>query len=274
MCCKLLTLMKHIFIVIGLLVCVLGTSCIPNKDLVYYQNRQQAMDSTSFQVSQAPKPYRVQIDDVLNIRLKVLDQNNVEIFNPKGESDELGAGAQEQSYFDGFTIDLHGNIDIPTFGTLNVLGHTTDEIEELIRQRLLEDLFKETANIFVTVKLTGLTYTASGEIGNPGNNTIYKQRVNVFEAIANSGEIPMTGDATDVMIIRQYPQGQQIHHLDLTDVQVMESPYYYLQPNDIIYVKPRKQKSWGFGVTGRETLTTVITLLSLVTTTILLIDRL
>ena len=76
------------------------------------------------------------------------------------------------------------------------------------------------------------------------------------------------------MVIRQYTKGQQIHHLDLTDVQVMESPYYYLQPNDMIYVKPRKQKSWGFGVTGRETLTTIITVASLLTTTLLLIDRL
>lgn len=266
--------MKQHLIVIGILFCILGTSCIPNKDLIYYQNKEQALDSTAFQVTQAPKPYRVQIDDALNIRLKVLDQQNVEIFNPIGESSNLPSGEQQKSYFDGFIVDQHGNIEIPTFGTMNVLGYTTDEIEELIKQRLLEEQFKETANIFVTVKLTGLTYTASGEIGSPGTNTIYKQRVNIFEAIANSGEIPVTGDISDVMVIRQYPQGQQIHHLDLTDVQVMESPYYYLQPNDMIYVKPRKQKSWGFGVTGKETLTTLITVASLLTTTILLIDRL
>lgn len=266
--------MKQVFFLASVILLTFSTSCIPNRELVYYQNKEQAMADSTFQVSPKPRAYRVQIDDVLNIRLKVLDQNNVEIFNPQGEGGELGAGAQEQSYFDGFTVDLHGNINIPTLGSLNVLGYTTDEIEEMIKKRLLEDMFKETANIFVTVKLTGLTYTASGEINTPGNNTIFKQRVNIFEAIANSGEIPMTGDATDVMIIRQYPQGQQIHHLDLTDVKVMQSPYYYLQPNDIIYVKPRKQKSWGFGTTGRETLTVFITLASLLTTTVVLIDRL
>ena len=75
------------------------------------------------------------------------------------------------------------------------------------------------------------------------------------------------------MIIRQYPQGQKIHHLNLLEIAVIESPYYYIQPNDIIYVKPLKQKSWGFGVTGRETLLTVVGVLSLLTTTLLLIDR-
>jgi len=73
------------------------------------------------------------------------------------------------------------------------------------------------------------------------------------------------------MIIRQYPQGQKIHHLDLTDINVMESPFYYIQPNDIIYVKPLKQKSWGTGTTGVQSLTTIISVMSLVTTTILLL---
>ena len=88
------------------------------------------------------------------------------------------------------------------------------------------------------------------------------------------GDIPVTGDRKDVLIIRQYPQGQQIHHLDLTDVNVMGSPYYYIQPNDMIYVKPLKQKTLGTGTTGRETLATVVSVLGLLTTSILLFTRL
>ena len=261
------------YLVLTLLIfSIFFSSCIPHKDLVYYQNKAMAADS-SFQVSEAQKPYRVQINDILNIRIKVLDQQNVEIFNPTGEGD-LQAGSVEKSYFDGFTVDLKGEIRVPTLGKLNVLGYTTEEIEERIKEKLLLEQFKETANIFVTVKLTGLTYTASGEVGSPGTNTIFKDRVNVYEAIANSGEIPITGDISDVLIIRQYPQGQKIHHLDLRDVNIMKSPYYYLQPNDIIYVKPRKQKTWGTGSTGRETLTTVVSIVSLVATTILLMNRL
>lgn len=248
------------------------TSCIPHKDIVYLQNKDAATDSLQVMVEQQ-KPYRVQINDILNIRIKVLDQDNVSIFNPIGEGN-LNASASERAYFDGFTVNSHGSIRIPELGDLTVLGYTTSEIEELIKQQLLSEQFKETANIFITVKLSGLRYSAMGEVGSPGTQILFQERVNIFQAIANVGEIPVTGDRHDVLIIRQYPQGQQIHHLDLTDVNVMKSPYYYIQPNDMIYVKPLKQKTWGTGTTGRETLTALISVLSLVTTTILLITRL
>ena len=259
------------FVFIGLMFGVFLTSCIPNKDLVYLQNKQTAIDSTQV-MQERQKPYRVQINDILNIRVKALDQETVSILNPIGE-ENLNADSAERAYFDGFTVDMHGNIRVPTLGELNVLGRTTEEIQVLIEQKLLDEQFKEAANIFVTVKLAGLRYTANGEVGTPGTQILFQERVNIFEAIANVGEIPITGDRKDVLIIRQYPQGQQIHHLDLTDINVMQSPYYYIQPNDLIYVKPLKQKSWGTGTTGVQTLTTIITALSLVTTTLLLINR-
>lgn len=264
--------MKTHLLLIGFLFTLAFTSCIPQKDLVYYQNKGVAMDSLQ-ELQQKQQPYRIQINDILNIRVKALDQENVAIFNPIGDAN-LNASSSERAYFDGFTVDLHGNIRIPALGELNVLGFTAEEIQDMIEKRLLEEQFKSTANIFVTVKLAGLRYTASGEIGSPGTRTLFQERVNIYEAIANVGEIPVTGDKKDVLIIRQYPQGQQIHHLDLTDIAVMQSPYYYIQPNDIIYVKPLKQKTWGTGITGRETFTTIVAVFGFVTTTILLIDRL
>jgi polysaccharide export outer membrane protein len=248
------------------------TSCIPHKDIVYLQNKNAATDSLQIMVEQQ-KPYRIQINDILNVRIKVLDQDNATIFNPIGEGN-LNASSSERAYFDGFTVDVHGNIRIPELGYVNVLGFTTEEVESLIKDQLLEKQFKETANIFITVKLSGLRYTATGEVGNPGSQVLFQERVNIYEAIANVGEIPLTGNRKDVMIIRQYPQGQEIHHLDLTDVNVMNSPYYYIQPNDMIYVKPLKQKTWGIGVTGKESLTTILSALTLLTTSVLLITRL
>ncbi|MGJ8593497.1 MAG: polysaccharide biosynthesis/export family protein [Aquaticitalea sp.] len=264
--------MNRILLVIGLIFTSLLTSCIPHKDIVYLQNKNMATDSLQIMIEQQ-KPYRIQINDILNVRIKVLDQENVTIFNPIGEGN-LNASATERAYFDGFTVDTHGNIRIPELGHMNVLGFTTEEVETMIKERLLNEQFKETANIFVTVKLSGLRYTATGEVGNTGSQVLFQERVNIFEALANVGDIEITGDRKDVLIIRQYPQGQQIHHLDLTDVNVMNSPYYYIQPNDMIYVKPLKQKTWGTGTTGRETLTTIISVVSLLTTTIILTTRL
>lgn len=264
--------MKGIIVVIGLIISSLLTSCIPHKDIVYMQNKSSALDSLQVMVEQQ-KPYRIQIDDILSVRIKVLDQNNVSIFNPIRDDANLNASSAERAYFDGFTVDTHGNIRIPVLGAINVLGFTTDEVETLIKTKILDEQFKETANIFVTVKLSGLRYTAMGEVGSNGSQVLFQERVNIFEAIANVGDITDVGNRKDVLIIRQYPQGQQIHHLDLTDVNVMKSPYYYIQPNDMIYVKPLRQKTWGTGTTGKEALATIISVLSLVTTTILLIKR-
>ncbi len=263
--------MKRFFAVTVLVLSILFSSCIPQKDTIYLQNKNAANNESQI-ISEVQKPYRVQINDQLNIRVKALDQELVQMFNPAGDIN-LNAGSSERAYFDGFTIDLHGNIRIPTLGEISVLGYTTEEIEKIIEKKLLEEQFKKTANIFVTVKLSGFRFTVNGEVGSPGTITLFQERVNVFEAIANVGEIPVTGDKKDVMIIRQYPQGQQIHHLDLTDINVMTSPYYFIQPNDMIYVKPLKQKSWGTGTTGVQSLTTLVSLITLVTTTILLIKN-
>jgi len=264
--------MKKLLLLTGLLLSLAATSCIPHKDIVYLQNKETANDSVQMMVEQ-PKPYRIQINDILNIRIKVLDQDDVTIFNPIGEG-SLNASAAERAYFDGFTVDLHGNIKIPELGEINVLGFTTETIEEKIKEKLLEEQFKETANIFVTVKLAGLSYTTMGEVGSPGTQVIFQERVNIFQAIANSGDITVVGDRKRVQIIRQYSQGQEIHELDLTDRNVLNSPYYHIKPNDMIYVLPLKQKTYGTGTTGVETFRTVVTVLTFLTTTLLIIDRL
>ncbi|MGJ8551175.1 polysaccharide biosynthesis/export family protein [Winogradskyella wichelsiae] len=266
--------MKPIKLLIILFSCVVVSSCIPHKDTVYLQIKEDATkDSIPNNLAEMQKPYRIQINDILNIKVKALDQETVSILNPSGD-ENLNAGSAERAYFDGFTVDVHGNIRIPTLGYLNVLGFTTEEIEKQIETKLLDEQFKETANIFVTVKLAGLRYTANGEVGNPGSQVLFTERVNIFEAIANVGEIPVTGNKKDVLIIRQYPQGQKIHHLDLTDIKVMQSPYYYIQPNDIIYVKPLKQKSLGTGETAVSSIATIASIVSLLSTTILLFTRL
>lgn len=261
--------MKKYFLIIVLVICVLASSCIPHKDTIYMQNKEVALDSIKLLIEKQT-PYRIQINDILSIRVKALDQENIQILNPVGDQN-LNATSAERAYFDGFTVDLHGDIKIPTLGKLKVLGFTTEEIEQMIEKKLLDEQFKETANIFVTVKLTGLRYTTIGEINRTGTQTLFQERVNIFEAIANSGDIPITGNLKDVLIIRQYPQGQKIHHLDLTNVNVMHSPYYYIQPNDLIYVKPLKQKSWGTGTSLLQNLTAFLTVLTAITTTIVLL---
>jgi len=142
-----------------------------------------------------------------------------------------------------------------------------------IEKQLLAEYFKDNASIFVVVKLAGFRYTINGEVGSTGTKTLFQEKVNIMEAIANAGDISTTGDRKAVTIIRQTPNGTEMKDLDLTNINVMNSPYYFLQPNDYIYVKPLKQKTWGTGSTGIQSLTTIITLLSLVSTTYLLLKK-
>lgn len=254
-----------------LIISVLFSSCISTKDLIYLQKKNNSQDDTSIAVVES-KPYRLQTNDVLSITIKAIDPKLVAIFSP---SNDGGAGGKSESglYFDGFTVDDHGNIRVPVLGELNVIGYTLDEIRVRVEKQLLAEYFNKEANIFVTVKLAGLRYTINGEIGGPGTKTLFQDQVTIMDAIANSGDITITGNRKAVTVMRKTPTGVQMHDLDLTDINVMKSPYYYLQPNDYIYIKPLKQKTWGTGKTGIESLGTIITLLSLATTTFLLLKN-
>ncbi len=223
------------------------------------------------QLTALTKPYRVQINDILSIDVKALDKDLVEIFNPTTK--DIGT-SQQSLYFNGFTVSKHGNIEFPILGEINVLGFTVKEIENIVERLLLEKYFKTTAQVFVTVKLAGLKYTTLGEIGSKGTNVIYQDNVNILEAIANAGDIPDTGDKKDVLILRQYPDGQKIHHIDLTDITALKSEFYYILPNDIIMVKPLKRKALGAGATAFQTLTTVASLFSVLISTYFLATNL
>ena len=248
-----------------LLINLVFTSCISNKQTVYLQNQNIALEQAL--LSKQLPPYRVQINDVLSIRVKVLDQALAGMFNPLASEDNVSATDGKSLYFDGFLIDDHGDINMPTLGKVNVLNLTTEEIKLKITKQLLEQYFKEEANLFITVKLGGIKYVTIGEIGTTGTNTIFQERVTIFEAIANAGDIPLYGDKKDVLIIRPFPGGNKIHHVDLTDVAIFESPYFYIQPNDMIYVKPLPQKSWGFGEKGLQSFTTLLTVFTTLVTT-------
>lgn len=266
-----------IYVVIVIMLTAL-TSCISTSDLTYLQENNNAQDSL-ISVDLQQRPYRVQINDVLSIRIKALDQNLVALFNPVSSSSSEGDGGGGSSlgegyYYDGFAVDRHGKIRVPTLGKVSVLGYTTEEIRQIIEQKLLADYFTEQANIFVTVKLAGIKYTIAGEIGSPGVKVELVEELSLMDAIANSGDIMITGDRKDVVIIRQYSGGRRVHHIDLTDIAAMQSPYYYIQPNDLILVNPLLQKSLGTGTTGLSSFTTILTIFTALTTTVLLFTRL
>src|SRR5690606_20135865 len=150
---------------------------------IYLQKKNAAAAETPVAAVGA-KAYRLQTDDILVVTIKAIDPALVSIFNPG--NDDANQMTAQSSYFNGFTVDDHGNIRIPILGSLNVLGYTVDEVRQQIEKQLLETYFNEAANIFVSVKLSGLRFTVNGEVTAPGTITLYQERVNVLEAVANA----------------------------------------------------------------------------------------
>lgn len=255
-----------------LLISSLFTSCIPIKDLVYLQDKNTSNEQNTIAAVES-KPYRLQVNDILTVDIKAIDPKLVSIFNATESASGTTAKSESSLYFNGFTVNDHGNIRMPILGEINVIGYTLEETRIKIEKKLLEEYFKSEANIFVTVKLAGFRYTINGEVGSTGTKTLFQEHVNIMEAIANAGDITVVGDRKSVTVIRQTPTGVLMNDLDLTDVNVMKSPYYYLQPNDYVYVKPLRQKTWGTGQTGIQSIGTIITLLSLATTVYLILKN-
>lgn len=261
--------MDKLKIYILLISSILVTSCISKKDLIYLQESKSASKTVVTTLNQ--NPYRLQSNDIISVTIKAIDSKLVEIFNATPSGQNGGLLNEQSAYYSGYSVDDHGNIRMPILGELNVLGYTVDEVRIQIEKLLLNKYFKSEAGIYVVVKLSGFRYTINGEVANTGTKTLFQDKVNIMEAIANSGDITVTGDRKAVKVIRRYPSGNETFTIDLTDANAVNSPCFYLQPNDYILVNPLKQKTWGTGKTGLESLTTIITILSLATTTFLLL---
>jgi|688.fasta_scaffold00665_30 polysaccharide export outer membrane protein len=246
-------------------------ACIPQKNLIYLQPEENQKPIAINEVFK--KPYRLTIDDVLNINIKTSDPLVSSLFSKQGDTENQGGLSESGLYLNGYKVDNDGNIYIPVLEKINVLNKTIEEARQIIEKKLLAEHLTKDANLFVDLKLAGIRYTINGEIGSPGLNVIYNDKATIMDAIAQSGDIKLEGNRKEVMIYRQFPHGTETATIDLTKMSAMSSPFYYIQPNDFIYVKPLKQKSFGIGTNGFQTFTTLITTFTLILTTILIIAR-
>jgi polysaccharide export outer membrane protein len=257
------------------------SSCVPSKDLIYLQG-EPIQKKEIKRINDIP--YKLQVDDILNIDIKSTDikstdEDMVSIFVKQSATNNNSGGNSSQSfgsgasYHSGYSIDSYGNIRMPTLGEINVLGYTTVEVRKKIENELNKFL-KNKEDIFVSVKLSGIKYTIIGEITNPGPKVIFQNKVSVIDAIANSGDITTVGNRKKVEIIRNSISGTEKFTIDLTNINAFNSDVFYIKPNDIINIIPLKQKTWGTGTTGLQTFTTVISVFTLLYSTVILAKNL
>ncbi len=259
--------MKKLFLYVLFLSCL--SSCVTTKQMTYFQG-EPISKSELYKLNN--EPYRLQVNDILYIDIKADNLEIVSLFKSSGSSNNA-SNRGEGLYFSGYSVDRHGNIRIPYIGELNVLGYTENEVRKKIEGELSKFL-KNPDLVFVTVKLAGISFIVTGEVGSPGTINLAQNQVSIIDAIANAGEISQLGNRENVTLIRKTLDGVKKYKLDLTKIEIFESENFYIQPNDIIYVAPLKQKSWGTGTTGLQTFSTVVTVLSFLVSSVLLVKNL
>ncbi|MBD8490487.1 polysaccharide biosynthesis/export family protein [Echinicola sp. CAU 1574] len=230
------------------------------------KSEEMVASSSGMKVHQIEE-YKLQANDVIDINIRTTSPELNLLFNDPAAANSSNAmrglaDGGDIYFMTGYTLDDDGLIELPVLGELNLLGLTTSEAKTLVENEVVKYL-NETADSFVRVRLGGIRYSALGEFNRPGKYTILQNRVTIFEAIANAGEMTIVANRDKVTLIRQYPEGSKVYKIDLLDDRIMESDFYFLRPNDLIYVEPMKVRELGTGATFIQTFQLLVTTLTL-----------
>jgi len=179
--------------------------------------------------------YKLHKGDNLYIKVYSVDEKTSKFF----QSDFPNLMNPTYLFLNSYTIDENGYIHVSFINKLLVEGLTIEESKDLI-QKALNEYFKECT---VAVKLVNFQVSVLGEVNSPGSYTIEKEQVNLFQALGLAGGPKEFSNLMKVTLVRQTDTGSQVQVLDLTNQKILESEYYYLMPNDIVYIEPVKAKT-------------------------------
>ncbi|UOQ50812.1 polysaccharide biosynthesis/export family protein [Hymenobacter cellulosivorans] len=208
------------------------SGCVAQQKLPYLQSKEY---STQNPVS-APnerRAYRIQPSDVLSIRVQSVQPALNEIFNIT-DSRAVFSGDPSNLFLAGYSVDETGSINLPTVGKLKVEGLTIDGAQALVQK----EVGKYVRDANVLVKLLSFKVTVLGEVRAPGRYFIYNTQATLLEGLGLAGDLTEFGNRQNVKLIRQTDNGSEVVLLDLTDPNLLKSKYYYLLPNDALYVEP------------------------------------
>lgn len=247
--------LKPRFLYLFIASCVFFTlgSCIPLKDVKYIQPDQKLKLNENGMIAFNRPVYHLQVNDLINI--KVSTRKGVELQELSDYSTNADAMSGGQNTMGkGVRIQEDGNIELPRIGKIYLLGLSLDEAREKIESEFYK-IFEESA-AYIEVIMPGINFTIVGEAGS-GNYHVPQYDFNLLEAFAMAGDLTPVADRNNIQILRTTPEGTQRAVVDITQESVMNSEYFWLQPNDIIIVNPRRQKQWGIGLNPIQTVTTI-----------------
>jgi len=215
-------------------------------------------EQTDFKQPQSLE-YFVHKGDNLYIRVNSLDEKS-NYFDESGNASNFYS--ESGIYLNSYTVNDSGYVEFPLIGKVEVDNMTIEDIQKTLQEKVNEYI----KNTVVIVKLANFRISMVGEFNKPGKYVVYQDKITIFEAIAMAGDMSDFAKRDKVLLVRQGEQGTKTHRLNLNDNSLLESEFYYLMPNDMIYVEPLKGKQFAFKEFP------YLLILTTITTTLLLIN--
>ncbi len=232
-----------------LITSVFFTSCISQNKVKLLQERTAKEAATEFANSKSTT-YRLQTGDHLYIEVYSVDPKTSKFF----QTDFPDLMNPTYLYLKSYSVDEFGYINFSFVDKMYVKGLTVAEVKDQI-QKTLNEYFKESNAV---VKLVNFEVSVIGEVNSPGSFTVYRDQLNLFQAVGLAGGFKDFGNPKKIKLVRQTQTGSNLVELDLSDNKILESPYFYMQPNDVVYVEPLNAKSWAYGRFPYETILVLI----------------
>ena len=226
---------------IGLfLITIFFNSCATKDEIVYFENV-QSLEGKKNLLEYEPI---IEPNDVLRINVSSSSINEEIVAPFQMRSQRQQGGGSQDSALNGYIVSPIGNIQFPVLGQIEVIGLTRTEIQE----KLMKEIEKYVKDPIVDVRIVNFSVTVLGEVNSPGRIQITDGRVSMPELIAMAGDISYDGKRENITVVREQNGIKSIGKIDMTEVDLFSSPYFYLKQNDIVYVEPsyRAVKSAGF----------------------------
>ena len=240
---------------VAALFAVVFASCVPQKKMLYLKDAEMVTENISKEyVNDRTIDYKLQPGDNLYIHVvNTIDERGAASIN----GDVRGYLSSDANiYLQTTTIDKEGCIEMPLVGKVEVKNLTVDEAKNKLQTAINTYI----NGSMLIVKLASFNVTLLGEVSRPGMYKVYQSQINLFEAMSLAGNMTNFAKKSEVKIIRQTDNGSEIVTVDMGQADILSSPYYYLKPNDIVYVEPLKIKQWGFTTFPYSTVFSIVTL--------------
>jgi polysaccharide export outer membrane protein len=239
-----------------IVVILCSSSCLSTQQSTYFNNAQSAAYTPNIKDSGI---IIIQKNDILSIVITSLNPEASAIFNTTNTSTQNYNTTGTNQSITGYLVNSDGFIELPILGSMKAAGLTKKELKETITNILLEK--KLLLDPIVSIRQLNFEITIIGEVGKPSVITVPSEKVSLIKALGLAGDITIYGKKDNVTLIRESGGKRDVVHLDLNSADFLTSPYYYLQPNDIIYVEANKNKVASVSRT-RQSLPIIISSLS------------